>query len=46
MDIFFLAQYILFHLSFTALLLHDRVDLCKDHLSLHGITISLHAGIS
>ena len=41
MDIFFffLAQYILFHLSFTALRLHDRVDLCKDHLSLHGITI-------
>ena len=36
---FFLAQYILFHLSFTALRLHDRVDLCKDHLSLHGITI-------
>lgn len=41
-----LEQYILFHLSFTAFLLHDRVDLCKDHLSLHGITISLHAGIS
>lgn len=44
---FFLAHYILFHLSFTGLPLHDSEwTFCKDHLSLHGITISLHAGIS
>lgn len=35
-----------FYHSFRVLLLHDKVDLCKDQLSLHGINVSLHAGIS
>lgn len=40
---FFSAWYIL---SLAFLFARERADLCKDHLSLHGITVSLYAGIS